>query len=188
MERKGAFAIALICIVVAGVGGQAPAGAPTTTPEAAKTPAVAPATAPAKQKSSPAPSTSTASTPPASAPAPAPVKTTVPTPVSTPPAFSSCFGSYELSTCKITSCFCTNDASGQLTTRAVPAPAPSKKSKKENAPAPSPALLGLPGSSPEASTPGPSGAANENGAETIRSVQNMVGGLALGWGAIALIF
>ncbi|GKU94838.1 hypothetical protein SLEP1_g8273 [Rubroshorea leprosula] len=178
----------------------APATSPASSP---------PATAPAKQKSSPAPATSPASSPPVSAPAP--VKTAVPAPVSTPtastpvssPPASVPVSSPPAKSSPVTAPTTPPESSAaapvEAPTAEVAAPAPSTKSK-ENAPAPSPSLLGPPApptgapgsssdaSSPGASSPGPSGAADESGAETIRSVQKMVGGLALGWGVIALIF
>ncbi|CAI0406262.1 unnamed protein product [Linum tenue] len=161
--KKSMLVLALVCVVVAGVGGQAPAAAPTTTPATPAAPATAPA---ASSPKSPAP----ASSPPAATPTAAPVATppaAAATPVSSPPPAAAVPVSSPppaAATAPPTPApVAATTPTASPPAADVPAPAPSKKSKKKSgSPAPSPSLssppappVGAPGPSAEANAPGP---------------------------------
>ncbi|WZY67923.1 hypothetical protein YC2023_000163 [Brassica napus] len=178
MERNVLLTVTLICIVVAGVGGQSPASSPTKSPDAPSTPTTSPSSPPVEAPKSPSPVTS--SPPPASVPESAPPSPPpkASAPVRSPPA-----------------------SVPEAATPPAPvadAPAPSKGKKHQNATAPAPELdsppsppMEAPGPSSDAVSPGPATSANEkSGAESTSVLRNLaaVGAAATAWAVLILSF
>ncbi|KAL6347021.1 hypothetical protein AAG906_012272 [Vitis piasezkii] len=85
MDCKSLLVLGLVCIVFAGVGGQAPAGGPTATP-APPTPTTPTASPPTAVTSPPASSPPPVSAPPPATPPPATPPPATPPPATPPPA------------------------------------------------------------------------------------------------------